>query len=188
MTQDKALAHESIAWGETRQRLQARWPGLTASELDATHGDRGELTALLEGHLGYARARAESDVDQFLVGDVLVLRDVADEDTHTGTPGAATEASGQTSEMAGKGSAYPWRAAAGIVAAVAGFTIALVLVANRTTQRKHLVIPLPTQAESVEAVEAAARAAGATWGILRSLAVLLVGGIAGWGARRYQTM
>jgi len=85
--------------------------------------------------------------------------------------------------------AWPWRTPAAIAAAVGALGVTtMALRARRKSQRKHLVIPLPTQAESAQAVEAVGHAAGSGWKYLRSLTVLLVGGIAGWGVRRYQAM
>lgn len=105
---------------------------------------------------------------------------------------SASEAESGSSMYAGMAS--PWRAAAA-VAALGTVGVTLMLRARRRSQRKHLVIPLPTQAESTQAVEAVGRAAesgwqyaGSGWKYLRSAVALLVGGVAGWGIRRYQAM
>ncbi|MFA7296699.1 MAG: hypothetical protein WC211_05860 [Dehalococcoidia bacterium] len=74
-------------WERTKQRLMTRWPALTADELDRTDGKPEALTALLQGRLGYAPANAQRDLDEILRGRTIVPRDVADEQTHTGTSG-----------------------------------------------------------------------------------------------------
>lgn len=84
--------------------------------------------------------------------------------------------------------AWPWRKTAAIAAAIGTLGVTFALRARRKSQRKHLVIPLPTQAESAQAAEVVGHAASSGWKYLRSLTVLLVGGIAGWGVRRYQAM
>src|SRR6476619_316677 len=82
-----AMGDESNNWRATKHRLKQRWPGLADDELEASHGERSALVALLEGHLGYARTNAEQDLDQILSGETVVPEDVADESTHTGTSG-----------------------------------------------------------------------------------------------------
>src|SRR5688572_1387042 len=74
-------------WAEQKERLQMRWPALTDADLESTGGEREALLGLLEGRLGYAVGNAEGDLDEILAGEVVVPRDVADEDTHTGTSG-----------------------------------------------------------------------------------------------------
>lgn len=74
-------------WNETKLRLQQRWPGLPADDLEASQGNRDALLALLQGRLGYARPNAEQDLDEILEGASIVPEDVADERTHTGTSG-----------------------------------------------------------------------------------------------------
>src|SRR5688572_27004960 len=74
-------------WAEQRRRLQLRWPALTEEDLDSTGGDREALIGLLQARLGYAVGNAEGDLDEILAGETVVPRDVADEDTHTGTSG-----------------------------------------------------------------------------------------------------
>ena len=89
-------------WAEQRRRLQLRWPALTAEDLDPTEGDRDALLGLLQARLGYAPANAAGDLDEILSGETVVPRDVADEDSHTGTSGPVgnpSVGSGQSSQM-----------------------------------------------------------------------------------------
>ncbi|MGE0227660.1 MAG: hypothetical protein AB7I38_13320 [Dehalococcoidia bacterium] len=72
-------------WDEVRLRLERRWPGLEREEIEASHGNREAILALLQGRLGYARANAEEDLDEVLGGESVVPEDIADERTHTGT-------------------------------------------------------------------------------------------------------
>lgn len=98
-------------WSDTKRRIQERWPGLSADEVDASQGDREALVGLLQGRLGYARSNAEQDVDEILGGETIVPEDVADESTHTGTSGpvgpvsAATDFTGDTNRAPNGGQA-----------------------------------------------------------------------------------
>ena len=80
-------------WERTRQRLMTRWPGLTADELDRTHGSSEAISGLLQARLGYAPANAQRDLEEILRGRTIVPRDVADEQHHTGSPGPVPGAS-----------------------------------------------------------------------------------------------
>lgn len=101
------MAAEIRDWDETKRRLQRRWPGLTAEEIDESHGDRDALLALLEGRLGYARANAEGDLDEILSGESVVPEDVADEATHTGTSGPVGPISDATDFTRGSNQEVP---------------------------------------------------------------------------------
>ncbi|MGE0133822.1 MAG: hypothetical protein AB7L91_00395 [Dehalococcoidia bacterium] len=72
-------------WDEVCMRLERRWPGLERGEIEASHGNREALLALLQGRLGYARTNAEEDLDEVLRGESVIPDDIADEQTHTGT-------------------------------------------------------------------------------------------------------
>jgi len=87
-------------WERTKQRLMTRWPALTADELERTHGSAEAISGLLQARLGYAPANAQRDLDEILQGRTIVPRDVADEQTHTGSSGpvpSSNPASGLTS-------------------------------------------------------------------------------------------
>jgi hypothetical protein len=90
------MADESDNWRATKHHLKQRWPGLADDELEASHGERSALLALLEGRLGYARTNAEQDLDQVLSGETVIPADVADESTHTGTSGPVGPVSAAT--------------------------------------------------------------------------------------------
>jgi hypothetical protein len=87
MTTANADARSADAWSETKQRIHERWPGLDEADVDATQGDRTALVALLQARMGYARPNAEEDLDEILAGANVIPKDVADEETHTGTSG-----------------------------------------------------------------------------------------------------
>lgn len=53
-------------WDATRDRLADRWPLLTQSELDATHGQTELVAALLQAKLAYAQRLAEESVGHHL--------------------------------------------------------------------------------------------------------------------------
>ncbi len=71
-------------WTETKRRLRERWPGLPEEDLDASNGERAALLGLLQGRLGYARAKAEQDLDEILGGATVVPEDVGDAESHLG--------------------------------------------------------------------------------------------------------
>jgi hypothetical protein len=52
----------AAGWSIVRERLADRWPGLTADELDATHGRTDLLGALLQAKLAYAHRLAEESI------------------------------------------------------------------------------------------------------------------------------
>jgi uncharacterized protein YjbJ (UPF0337 family) len=52
-------------WKQFRNELSFRWQ-LTSDELDRVQGKRDHLVVLLEQRYGYARRRAEREVDLFV--------------------------------------------------------------------------------------------------------------------------
>jgi uncharacterized protein YjbJ (UPF0337 family) len=53
-------------WKQFRNELEYQWKHLTSDELDGIQGKRDHLIALLERRYGYARRRAEQEVDLFV--------------------------------------------------------------------------------------------------------------------------
>ena len=52
-------------WKQFRSELNYQWKHLTSDELDRVQ-ERDHLVVLLERHYGYARRRAEQEVDLFV--------------------------------------------------------------------------------------------------------------------------
>jgi len=52
-------------WKQFRNELNYQWKQLTSDELDRVQ-ERDHLVVLLERHYGYARRRAEKEVDLFV--------------------------------------------------------------------------------------------------------------------------
>ena len=55
-----------IRWKQFRNELNYQWKQLTSDELDRVQGKRDHLVVLLERRYGYARRRAEREVDLFV--------------------------------------------------------------------------------------------------------------------------
>jgi uncharacterized protein YjbJ (UPF0337 family) len=53
-------------WKQFRRELNHRWQHLTPDDLDRVHGKWDDLVVLLERRYGYARRRAEKEVDLFV--------------------------------------------------------------------------------------------------------------------------
>ena len=53
-------------WKQFRSELSYQWKQLTSDELDRVQGKRDHLVVLLERRYGYARRRAEKEVDLFV--------------------------------------------------------------------------------------------------------------------------
>jgi uncharacterized protein YjbJ (UPF0337 family) len=53
-------------WKHFRNELNFQWKHLSADDLDAIEGKRDNLGLLLESRYGYARRRAEREVDLFV--------------------------------------------------------------------------------------------------------------------------
>ena len=53
-------------WKQLKGQTQQQWGKLTNDELDKISGKREELVGLVQERYGYARARAEEEVDDFL--------------------------------------------------------------------------------------------------------------------------
>jgi uncharacterized protein YjbJ (UPF0337 family) len=64
-------------WKQFRNELTYRWKQLTSDELDRVQGKRDHLIVLLEERYGYARRRAEKEVDLFVDEVVDRLRRAA---------------------------------------------------------------------------------------------------------------
>ena len=64
-------------WKQFRNELTYRWKQLTSDELDRVQGKRDHLIVLLEERYGYARRRAEQEVDLFVDEVVDRLRRAA---------------------------------------------------------------------------------------------------------------
>jgi uncharacterized protein YjbJ (UPF0337 family) len=53
-------------WKQFRNEVNFRWQHLTSDEIDRVQGKRDHLVVLLERRYGYARRRAEKEVDLFV--------------------------------------------------------------------------------------------------------------------------
>jgi uncharacterized protein YjbJ (UPF0337 family) len=53
-------------WRQIRGEAQARWGELTDDEIEQVEGKRDKLLGLLQERYGYAIARAEQEIDEFL--------------------------------------------------------------------------------------------------------------------------
>ena len=53
-------------WKQIRGKVQEQWGKLTNDELDQINGRRTELVGLLQERYGYAKDRAEREVDSFM--------------------------------------------------------------------------------------------------------------------------
>jgi uncharacterized protein YjbJ (UPF0337 family) len=54
-------------WKQIRGEAKARWGKLTDDELDQVAGERDKLLGLLQERYGYAKAKAEREIDDFLL-------------------------------------------------------------------------------------------------------------------------
>ncbi len=53
-------------WKEFRGKIKERWGKITDSDLDRLRGNREQLAGLLQQKYGYAKEKAEKEIDQFL--------------------------------------------------------------------------------------------------------------------------
>lgn len=56
-------------WKQLKGKAQQQWGKLTNDELDRISGKREELVGLVQEKYGYARARAEEEVDDFMANN-----------------------------------------------------------------------------------------------------------------------
>ena len=61
-------------WKHFRNEINAHWTELTSDELDQIDGRRDNLVILLESKYGYARGRAEREVERVVTDFELKLR------------------------------------------------------------------------------------------------------------------
>jgi uncharacterized protein YjbJ (UPF0337 family) len=54
-------------WKQVRGEARVRWAELTDDELDQVGGERDKLLGLLQEKYGYAKAKAEQEIDEFLL-------------------------------------------------------------------------------------------------------------------------
>ncbi|MBI3914380.1 MAG: CsbD family protein [Chloroflexi bacterium] len=52
-------------WTELRGKVKQRWGQITDNDLDRISGKRDELAGLLQQKYGYAKEKAEQEIDQF---------------------------------------------------------------------------------------------------------------------------
>lgn len=52
-------------WKEAKGRIQQQWGELTNDDVDTIKGKRMELVGKLQSRYGYARERAEEEVEKF---------------------------------------------------------------------------------------------------------------------------
>jgi uncharacterized protein YjbJ (UPF0337 family) len=53
-------------WKQLRGKVKERWAKITDLDLDRIEGNREQLAGLLQEKYGYAKAKAEQEIDQFL--------------------------------------------------------------------------------------------------------------------------
>ncbi len=53
-------------WNQLRGKAQQRWSQLTDSDLGRINGKRQELSGLLQEKYGFAKEKAELEIDRFL--------------------------------------------------------------------------------------------------------------------------
>lgn len=53
-------------WKQLRGKVKERWAKITDLDLDRIEGNREQLAGLLQQKYGYAKAKAEQEIDQFL--------------------------------------------------------------------------------------------------------------------------
>jgi uncharacterized protein YjbJ (UPF0337 family) len=53
-------------WLQLRGKVKERWAKVTDLDLDRIEGNREQLAGLLQEKYGYAKAKAEQEIDQFL--------------------------------------------------------------------------------------------------------------------------
>lgn len=53
-------------WKQIRGKVQEQWGKLTNDELDQINGRRTELAGLLQERYGYAKDKAEREIDDFM--------------------------------------------------------------------------------------------------------------------------
>jgi len=68
-------------WKELKGKVRQKWGQLTDSDLDQIQGKREELSGLLQRKYGYARDRADREVDQFYAENKF-------DPTYSGTTGS----------------------------------------------------------------------------------------------------
>ena len=61
-TQDYVLGH----WNEVEGIVRRQWDKLTNEDLAQMHGRQEELVSALQRRYGYAKARAEQEIDDWL--------------------------------------------------------------------------------------------------------------------------
>ena len=61
-------------WKHFRNEINAHWTELTSDDLDQIDGRRDNLVILLESKYGYARGRAEREVERVVTDFELRLR------------------------------------------------------------------------------------------------------------------
>ena len=54
-------------WKQVRGEAKSKWGELTDDELDQIEGERDKLLGLLQEKYGYAKAKAEQEIDEFLL-------------------------------------------------------------------------------------------------------------------------
>jgi uncharacterized protein YjbJ (UPF0337 family) len=55
-------------WHQLSIRLKEKWAKLTNEELATVAGRRGQLVTVLQGHYGYEKERAETELTKFVDG------------------------------------------------------------------------------------------------------------------------
>jgi uncharacterized protein YjbJ (UPF0337 family) len=53
-------------WKQVQGEVRARWGELTDDDVDQVQGERDKLLGLLQEKYGYAKAKAEEEINQFL--------------------------------------------------------------------------------------------------------------------------
>lgn len=53
-------------WKQFKGRIKEQWSELTDDEIDKVQGESQQLVGLLQEKYGYAKAKAEAEVEEFL--------------------------------------------------------------------------------------------------------------------------
>jgi uncharacterized protein YjbJ (UPF0337 family) len=54
-------------WKQFRGKAKSKWGELTDDEVDQVAGERDKLLGLLQEKYGYAKVKAEQEIDEFLL-------------------------------------------------------------------------------------------------------------------------
>jgi uncharacterized protein YjbJ (UPF0337 family) len=68
--EEKCMATSDVLagkWKQIRGGIKKQWGDLTDDEIDQVRGERDRLAGLLQERYGYAKIKAEREIDEFLL-------------------------------------------------------------------------------------------------------------------------